>query len=164
VRHYEVIEMLVRVYKPKVYLELGLYLGETFNRVKPLVVHAVGVDKKPNGLGGEVHECTTDEFFAFYKGKVDMVFIDADHCYKSVRKDFYNSLAILNEGGVIILHDTDPAEEKWAAPGYCGDAYRFLEELEFEDHLSVYTLPVGHEGLTIVTRVKDKRVNSWRGA
>lgn len=37
--------------------------------------------------------------------KFDVIFIDGDHSYEGVKRDYINSLPLLNEGGYIILHD-----------------------------------------------------------
>ena len=38
-------------------------------------------------------------------GKVDFVWVDADHEYRQVKKDIYNYLPLINEGGIIGGHD-----------------------------------------------------------
>lgn len=40
-------------------------------------------------------------------GKYDLIFIDANHTYEYVKKDFHNYKRFLNEGGVIAFHDID---------------------------------------------------------
>ena len=40
-------------------------------------------------------------------GGYDLIFIDGNHNYDFVKQDFDNSLAMLNEGGVIAFHDVD---------------------------------------------------------
>ena len=47
----------------------------------------------------------TDDFFAQNTEKFPCIFVDADHSYEAVKKDFENSLKILEDGGCIILHD-----------------------------------------------------------
>lgn len=59
-----------------------------------------------------------------------MAFIDADHCFESALKDFENILKRLNPGGVILLHDTDPEEDRLINPGYCEDSYKVVSILE----------------------------------
>lgn len=48
---------------------------------------------------------TTDDFFLKNTQKYDCIFIDADHEYDSVKKDYENSLKSLNNGGYLIFHD-----------------------------------------------------------
>ena len=42
----------------------------------------------------------------------DMVFIDGDHTYEGVKKDFELYSKLLTENGVIVIHDTDENYEK----------------------------------------------------
>lgn len=53
---------------------------------------------------------TTDDFFRENKKTYDCIFIDADHSYEGVKKDFENSLEILNDNGVLIFHDIANAD------------------------------------------------------
>jgi Methyltransferase domain len=46
-------------------------------------------------------------FFVLQDIKIDFIFIDGDHSYEGVKKDFDLYSSILSENGVIILHDTD---------------------------------------------------------
>jgi predicted O-methyltransferase YrrM len=55
-------------------------------------------------------EENTDSFFLrlskqLSKPYFDVIFIDADHSYEGVRKDFVNAQKHINEGGLIIFHD-----------------------------------------------------------
>lgn len=43
-------------------------------------------------------------------GPYDLIFIDADHSYEGVKKDFYNYLPLLKKNGVIGFHDVDNPE------------------------------------------------------
>jgi len=147
------------VYRPKIYIELGLYEGETFNKVKNYCGYAIGVDIKSVQLDGKTYACTTDHFFEhiFINQKADMIFIDADHNYDSCLKDFENSLKVLNQGGCILLHDTDPESDHLFDPGYCGNSYRIVDYLESRDDLNIVTFPCTEAGLSIVTRKNETR-------
>lgn len=46
-------------------------------------------------------------FFILQDIKIDFLFIDGDHSYEGVKKDFELYSNILSDNGVIILHDTD---------------------------------------------------------
>ena len=48
---------------------------------------------------------TTDKFFESNIEKYDCIFIDADHTYEGVEKDFKNAQKFLNQNGSIIFHD-----------------------------------------------------------
>jgi predicted O-methyltransferase YrrM len=48
---------------------------------------------------------STDEFFLNNKRKYDCIFIDADHSYEGVTKDYLNSLEFVKKDGYLIFHD-----------------------------------------------------------
>lgn len=162
--HSHFIAELVKQINCKTYLELGIYDGITLSLVEPFVERIISVDIKDirRWKIGEFHLETTDSFFEHFKETVDVVFIDADHNFESVKKDFKNSLNLLNKYGMIILHDTDPMEPMYLKPNYCGDSYKMDSWIRenFED-LDVMTLPLTQAGLTLVKRKKDNRVNNF---
>lgn len=141
----------------KSYLELGIYEGETFEKIWPIVGQCVGVDttdKRKLKFKGTFHLCTTDEFFENNLENFDAIFIDADHEFEQVKKDFLNSLDVLNHNGIIFIHDTDPAHKKLIDPGYCGDSYKIVGWIhKVCSHIDCLTLPVCDPGLTII-RIK----------
>lgn len=159
--HKYVIEHIARYTNCKTYLELGIYDGDTFSTVLPVVQRGICVDVKDlrKKKVGEFYQMTTDEFFKQFNDNVDIVFIDADHCFDSVVKDFENSLKILNKYGIIFLHDTDPMEKKYLEPGYCNDCYKIVDYInEKHPELNIITLPLTQAGLSIVMRKNDRRV------
>jgi hypothetical protein len=46
-------------------------------------------------------------FFVLQDIKIDFLFIDGDHSYEGVKRDFELYTQLLTENGVIIIHDTD---------------------------------------------------------
>ena len=53
----------------------------------------------------------TDEFFSANKDNIyDCIFIDADHSYAGVKKDYINSLNHIESGGYLIFHDINNTE------------------------------------------------------
>ena len=79
---------------------------------------------------------------AFFKDLVDTLnpefclsFIDGDHMYEQVKRDFWNCWKHTVTGGRVILHDTHPPDDSWKVPEKCGTVYKLLEELE-RDHLN----------------------------
>jgi hypothetical protein len=154
------IKALAEHIKPKFYLELGLYEGETFNLISEIVPNCVGVDVnlKTFQKKGIVYQQTTDSFFENNKIMFDMIFIDADHSFEQVKKDFENSIKILNPLGIIILHDTDPCSEKLLQPGYCGDSYKMISYLHSANIYNILPLPISDPGLSIVNRKTDTRL------
>lgn len=163
--HSDLIVQLVKSVNCQTYLELGIYDGSTLARVGESVPRVIGVDIKDlriNKTIGEFHLSTTQDFLKTFTDKVDVIFIDADHSYESVKIDFTSSLPLLNKFGLIILHDTDPISEKYLDKGYCGDSYKMIDWLkETHPEFDIITLPISEAGLTIIKRSSDRRVNKF---
>lgn len=163
--HSTFISYLASIYKPKVYVELGLYNGETISKVHPHAQTLYGVDMNSNrhleSLKARakinIVYTTTDLFFESFDQQIDMAFIDADHCIESCLKDFENVMSRLNPGGIILLHDTDPESDKFIDPGYCGDSYKIVDMLEGRSDLNIITVPIAEAGLSMVTRISNTR-------
>lgn len=154
------IQKLVELTNCQTYLELGVQRGVCFRSIVPLVKRAVGVDIIDARVSkiGEFYTMSTDNFFKFFNDTMDIIFIDADHKYESVVKDFENSLKILNKNGIILLHDTDPQEKYLLAPEYCNDCYKIVDYIQ-QNHpeLSIVTIPLTIAGLSIVMRKNESR-------
>ena len=133
--HSDFVAILANIYKPKVYVELGLYTGETLLKAQPYIIKGYGVDMKSNpsleqlkqNSNLEIIYTSTNLFFENFNEGIDMAFIDADHCYESALTDFENVYRRLNPGGIILLHDTDPESNHLIDPGYCGDSYKIVK-------------------------------------
>ena len=163
--HSTFIGTIASIYRPSVYVEFGLYQGETFRKVQPYAKTLYGVDMVRNGHldalkefpNASIHYCRTDSFMSSFSGTIDMAFIDADHCVESAKRDFDNILARLNPGGIILLHDTDPEADRLIHPGFCGDSYKIVSILEERPDLNIVTFPISEAGLSIVTRKNETR-------
>jgi len=156
----ELVLWTVKIQNARSYLEIGVLYGDTFIDVAKLVRRAIGVDVK-NRLGSkyEFYEMSSDEFFRCFHDKIDVIFIDGDHRYEQAKKDFENSLKILNAGGTIILHDTDPGEAVRLAPTSCADSYKLVGHIHLaHPELDIVTFPVSCMGISVVRRKKDRRV------
>jgi hypothetical protein len=147
----------------KNYLELGVEQAHRLNDVKDVVDKCVGVDINDlDGIGDGVifHNTTTDNFFDKNDDNFDVIFIDADHRFGQVKIDFENSLKILNEFGVIILHDTDPLDTRLLVDDFCSDSYKMVDYVILSHpELNIITLPIHETGLSLVMRKNDRRVN-----
>ncbi len=166
--HSDFIGILTSIYQPNNYLELGLYKGETLLKVLPYVKNAVAVDmilsnevKDIKNPKVEKYECDTNTFFQKWdlNKRFDFIFIDADHCYESALHDFINSTKILNRDGVIVMHDTNPIDNRYFDKGYCGDSYKIVPLIEntYKDDYNIYTLPLTEAGLSIITLKNSTR-------
>jgi len=110
-KRYDAINHFVRALRARRYLEIGVATGRTFERVR--CAEKVGVDPRPKRVepGWTIHRVTSDDFFAGSPGRFDLVFIDGLHLAEQVLRDIANSLACLNPGGAILLHDCNPPTE-----------------------------------------------------
>ena len=77
---------------------------------------------------------TSDAFFAQNKERFDCIFIDGLHTFEQSLKDFYNAWEVLNKGGAVVFHDTNPDNKEYAKSfkdggQWCGDVYRTIVRL-----------------------------------
>lgn len=61
--HSDFIKTMAEIYRPNIYVELGLYEGETWNKVRPYCNQSFGVDLVDRNLPGNIFIEKTDEFF-----------------------------------------------------------------------------------------------------
>ena len=93
------------------YLEIGVQYGITFKNVE---------SSKKDGVDPGIYtdspyvnyKMTSDKFFETNTKKYDFIFIDGLHTAYQVTKDIYNSINSLKDGGIIMLDDVFPHEEK----------------------------------------------------
>jgi hypothetical protein len=160
--HVEFILHLARNLRPRTYVELGLYKCELFNRMIPLAETLIGVDMavEPGVHMRKISKArfvnlSTDEFCQVAKDEgieIDLLFIDANHSYESVKSDFLGFFPLVKEGGVIVLHDGYPKDLNHTEIGYCGDGYRAIDELtRGAQGYEMMTIPV-HPGLTLARK------------
>jgi hypothetical protein len=153
------------------YLELGVRQGNCFNAVAPLANEAYAVDIK-NSFPKIKHNknlvwkhMRTDEFLKNHDKdrKFDLVFIDADHSHKGSLSDFISVLPLVNDNGIILLHDTYPPNEEFSKPGFCSDCYKTAECIrnDYYNELEVATLPF-YYGITIVRKMPLGKQVLWR--
>lgn len=149
----------------KKFLELGLYKGTIITKAASFVKKCVGVDVVDliPYKNFTFIKSTTDDFFKSNKEMFDVIFIDADHKFESSVKDLENSLKYLNYNGFIFIHDTDPINEKYTQPGYCGDSFK-INKYIYDKHpeLDLMTLPLTEAGLSIVKRKMENRFNLYK--
>lgn len=102
----QLINHLIETYNYKDYLEIGLGNPEkNFNYIE------VGLKESVDPKGSATYRMKSDNFFKKNKKTYDLIFIDGLHLHNQVLRDVYNSLKILNEGGMIVMHDTNPKRE-----------------------------------------------------
>lgn len=126
-KRYDLINEYIKKYSFKSFLEIGHDKGIAFDKVD--IELKESVDPNPNTK--PTYVLTSDDFFAHYTTKYDIIFIDGLHEHNQVDRDIKNALSHLNDGGVIILHDCHPNSEKcqqhlFNAPGgdWTGDCWK----------------------------------------
>jgi len=158
---------LINLLQPKVYVELGIRKGYTFNQISPLVERAVGIDIKildsvirnPNV---ELLEMTTDDASIIWEDPIDFLFIDACHEKNQVLKDFQNFSKFVKEGtGIIAMHDTHPICQELLSFDKCGDAWEaaWVIRKNMNKEFEMFTIPGPFAGVTLLR--KAKKHLSW---
>ena len=141
----------MRALQPKRILEIGTDEGGTlflWSRIAPPDAHLVALDIRPLGLLGQWSSwafarrglgygdqritlampldshssATVDRIRGLFDGEeVDFLFIDADHSYEGVKRDFELYAPLVRSGGLVAFHDI-------ASPPWPG-VVQFWEEL-----------------------------------
>ena len=113
VNRWDLIQKLINSNNFKNYLEIGCDGDDSFSKIR--VENKVGVDPYSGGN----FRGTSDYFFSINNNKFDCIFIDGLHEYSQVYKDIKNSLDVLTDNGIILLHDCLPTTlHKQAVPRY----------------------------------------------
>jgi hypothetical protein len=121
-----------------------------------------------------IKETSENAFYNFFVRqdiKIDLLFIDGDHSYKGVKKDFELYSTILSDNGIIIIHDTDSEYEKTliVSEDAKKDHHRFdgpskfIKELEKNNDYNLINLFNFHifstkptsSGITIINKKKN---------
>lgn len=158
----EILSMLHRTLRPRVYVEIGVLHGDTL-RLAAAGTAAIGVDPEPRielalPAGTQLHTMTSDEFFRqrVLTGPVDLAFIDGLHLYDQALRDLHGLASHLAPGGVAVLHDTMPLNEETATRErrtefHTGDVWKSMVHLSTHwPHLRWITVPAAPTGLTLV--------------
>jgi hypothetical protein len=173
----DLIELLVRKFKPEIYVEFGVKKCYTFNHIAPLVKLAVGVDINPAPIINlphvEFYQMNTHAFEIFWREekrpKIDFLFIDADHSYRAVLNDVVRMTAHLKPfTSLIFLHDTYPIREELLKDGYCNDAWYAASQIKAWPDFEIITLPGPWAGFSILRYIPygchgwmDNNIPTW---
>jgi len=157
------------------YVELGVYKGRTFKRVAPIAKKSYAVDISDkyfknfdNIKNAELIHGSTDEFLKSNiskKMKFDLIFIDANHKFENSFSEFCLSLQLINDNGLILLHDTYPASQEWISEDgdrKCGDTWKTALKIknDYSDVCEIVTLPFYH-GISIVRKINKTEQLDW---
>jgi predicted O-methyltransferase YrrM len=142
----------------KNYLEIGTAGNKIFRYAQAHFEVAVGVDP---WMGGTVR-LTSDEFFAGNMQTFDLIFVDGLHEANQVYRDVTNALDVLNEGGIIVMHDCNPHGQldvtatfppKYANVSWNGDVWKAVVALRLlhANDLDIVVIDVDH-GVGVIRR------------
>lgn len=111
---YDIVNMLIKRYGFKNYLEIGVAYGDMFNNIE--CENKTSVDPEQHGY--TTYQMTSDEFFEQLdeNEKFDIIFIDGLHTYEQCYKDIENAAKHLSDNGFILCHDMNPTVEFYARP------------------------------------------------
>lgn len=117
---------LLDLYESPRYLEVGVYLGETFRSLEATSKVAVDpsfefdVDEAHSEDPRSVfHEVPSDEYFGriVRRGdEFDVIFLDGLHIFEQTLRDFNNAVLHLADRGVIIIDDVTPISHLASIP------------------------------------------------
>jgi hypothetical protein len=104
----EVINILAEKINAKTYLEIGVRdHKDNFNDVNIESKISVDIEIEPYDREPDFI-MTSDSFFEQNDKNFDLIFVDGLHESKQLESDILNSIEILNEGGYVVCHDTNP--------------------------------------------------------
>lgn len=113
------------IWKPRVYLEIGVQHGWSLNLAKEADL-AIGVDPFPlvNSTGNQIiHKLTSDAYFAStpvsQRAPLDMTFIDGQHLFEYALRDFMNAERHGHQDSIIIFDDVLPRNQEEASRVQC---------------------------------------------
>lgn len=113
----DIINALIKKNNFKSYLEIGVRNpNDCFNQINCELKQ--GVDPGIESHSRVTFNLTSDEFFSIINTSYDIIFIDGLHLAEQVERDIVNSLSILNENGMIVLHDCNPPDIYHAREDY----------------------------------------------
>jgi len=152
-RRYDIINKIIIKRNYTSYLEIGCFKDETFNQIN--IKKKIGVDP----VSGGNLRMTSDQFFIDNKEKFDLIFIDGLHIYEQVIKDIFNSIKVLKENGIILVHDCLPRKLWYQTPTrmsdtWNGDVWKAIVECRTLENIDTYTC-LADEGIGVIKLQKN---------
>ena len=151
---FDIINKIIKKKKFESYLEIGCQSDVNFSKI--IIKNKIGVDPQSGGT----HRMTSDDFFKQNKSIFDLIFIDGLHVYEQVLKDIENSLKVLNDNGVILIHDCLPAKI-WhqtipqTHSSWNGDVWKSIVKSRTRIDIDTYTIEAD-QGLGLILKRKNK--------
>ncbi len=152
----EIIQNIINKKNYEKYLEIGCDKDDNFSKIQAKI--KIGVDPQ---RGGTIR-MTSDEFFKKNKENFDIIFLDGLHTYEQTIKDIQNSLNIISEKGVILIHDCLP-KKIWnqivprVYGHWNGDVWKAIVHSRTFDQADTYTIIADH-GLGIIFKRQNRNL------
>ena len=150
----QIVQNIIDLKRYENYLEIGTFKNDLFSYIK--CKNKFGVDPVS---GGNIRK-TSDEFFETNDKTFDIIFIDGLHHYNQVKKDIQNSISVLKDDGIILIHDCMPRNFYYQAIPRCqlnwnGDTWKAFLEFRSMEHLDAYCC-YADEGIGVIFKRKNK--------
>ena len=161
---WDIINHFIKKNKYTRYLEIGYGTGINFHNV--VLEDKTSVDRGDGVNEGDVfckYVMPSSEFFSMARKsdleKYDIIFIDGSHFSEDVIQDVEDSLTVLAEGGIIVMHDCNPEKEEYqtipstpGSPQWNGDVWKaFLKFRSTREDLKMYVVDTD-QGCGVVQR------------
>ena len=166
--HSDIINFYIKKYNLKSYLEIGTrHKSDNFDKIIAQEKFCIDPDKNANAD----FIMTSDNFFEICNKKFDIVFVDGLHEAHQVYRDIINSINHLNDGGVIICHDINPAkfengydfEEYNSVDMWNGDCWKGFIKYRYISDYECYVLPEDEADVGVIdTNVKTSLTEKIR--
>lgn len=121
---YDLINYLIKKFKYKSYLEIGVQYGHTWNTIECL--HKTGVEPEFTHVDDRIYKLKSDKFFELNTSFFDLIFVDGDHSFEQSKRDIMHAFLVLNPKGRIVCHDVLPKDQEHTNPYLCGEVYRSI--------------------------------------
>ena len=152
----EIIQNIINKKNYEKYLEIGCDKDDNFSKIQAKI--KVGVDPQ---RGGTIR-MTSDEFFKKNNEIFDIIFLDGLHTYEQTIKDIQNSLNVISDKGIILIHDCLP-KKIWnqivprVYGHWNGDVWKAIVHSRTFDQADTYTIIADH-GLGIIFKRQNRNL------
>jgi hypothetical protein len=152
---FDLINRLIAHFHYQNYLEVGCSTDACFQNIAAKT--KLGVDP----FSGGTHRMTSDEFFASNKGTFDIIFVDGLHQYAQVKTDLLNAVRVLDDDGIILVHDCLPLSFRAQLPfpaggAWNGDVWKAFVEMRTHDDIDAAVCLIDH-GVGMIAKRKNRK-------